>query len=383
MKKINYFFWYFPLLFFVFLAIFITVKFIFIFFFRAAFEPEFMFDLTPYYLLKGVDNLHLAVLSLIVLWISVYLHINVNKRNLLFSFIPAGIMLAGLGVEIALNEIVVSNVLHYLVFGCLLVIALIDHKHFLMFPEDLFIPEKEPLAIRAPIGKPAIAKTEPEPTMMSEVGKPLRIEGIDELLTLQKETLSDLKELINDDIQRAEVMMEKLEKKTERIDNLGKEIEERRKILIEQERSFRRHVISSLDSDSKVKPVSNEGLIFEFDKKKEPEDQSTFLDEIADCAAIVQRGILKQVNDPFIKLLGYDIKDIKDKSLLDIVAPDGLSGIQDYYLNKFKGDVISSFDTIFLTKDNAKLALEAKIKPIKFKGEKAEIIVFNIKRKEN
>ena len=62
MKKIvDYFIWYFPLCFFVFLVLFMFVKFIFIFFFRAGFEPRFMFDLTPYYLLTGVNNLHLLL----------------------------------------------------------------------------------------------------------------------------------------------------------------------------------------------------------------------------------------------------------------------------------------------------------------------------------
>ena len=82
---------YFPLCFLIFLTIYLLVKFIFIFFFRAAFEPQFMFDLTPYYILSGVNYLHLIVLSLIVIFIDAYLHLKINKKNLAFSFIPTGI----------------------------------------------------------------------------------------------------------------------------------------------------------------------------------------------------------------------------------------------------------------------------------------------------
>ena len=83
MKKIiDYILWYFPFSFFVFIAIFMSIKFIFIFFFRATFEPGFMFDFTPYYLLTGENNLHLIFLSLILIWFNVYFHLNVSKKNL-------------------------------------------------------------------------------------------------------------------------------------------------------------------------------------------------------------------------------------------------------------------------------------------------------------
>ena len=116
MKKINYVFLYFPISFFVFLVIFISVKFIFIFFFRASYEPEFISFLTPYYILSGVNNQHLTVLSIIIITINVYLHVKINKKNLLLSFIPTGIMLTGLGFKIATSEITISNFLHYLIF---------------------------------------------------------------------------------------------------------------------------------------------------------------------------------------------------------------------------------------------------------------------------
>ena len=116
MKKINYFLWYFPICFFLFITIYICVKFIFIFFFRASYEPEFIYDLTPYYILSGTNNLQLLFLSIIVLISNVFLHIKLSKKNLLFSFLSTGTMLAGLGLRIATEEIAVSNFFHYLIF---------------------------------------------------------------------------------------------------------------------------------------------------------------------------------------------------------------------------------------------------------------------------
>ena len=376
MKKINYILWYFPLCFFVFLALYITVKFIFIYFFRAAFQPDFMFDLTPYYLLSEVNNLHTILLSLIVVWFNVYFHVNLNKRNIMFSFLPTGIMLGGLGVKIASGEIVISNVLHYLVFGCLLVIALIDHKHFLMFPETIITPRKEPVIAETVWGKPTIAKAEPQAVQIPTIDRPVRIKGIDEILTLHKETLSDLRTLIKDDLQRAENIMEKLEEKTKKIDRLGEEIEERRKNLVQEEMLFKRRFISSLGKGVHFKPISNDtGLTFDVENKEEISDQHTMLDDYIGSAAIVQRGILKQVNHPFVELLGYETDMLLETSLLNFIAPEGLSGIEDYYLNRLKGEFTSTYETVFLTKDNNKLAVEISIKPTIFNGKKAEIAV--------
>jgi len=386
MKKINYFLWYFPLCFFVFVALYMTVKFIFIYFFTAAFEPGFMFDLTPYYLLSGVNNLHLILLSLIVIWFNVYFHIKVNKRNLMFSFLPTGIMLSGLGVRIAIGEMDALSVLHYLVFGCLLVIALIDHKHFLMFPETIIIPRKEPVFPKAISGKPIIAKPEPQVARIPAIEKPIRIEGIDEILTLHKETLSSLKTLIKDDLQRAEAMMEEIERKAKKIDDLGKEIEERRENLVQEERLFRRRFISSIGKDIHVKPVGHDdGLSLDVETGEDTRDQHTMLDDYLESAAVVQRGILKQVNQPFVKLLGYETDMLLETSLLNFIAPEGLSGIEGYYLNRLKGETISNYKTVFLTKDNNKLAVEISIRPTILNGKKAEIAVIKKldKKEEN
>ncbi|UCF12607.1 MAG: PAS domain-containing protein [Thermoplasmatales archaeon] len=373
MKRINYILWYFPFCFFVFLAIYIFIKFLFIFFFRAAYEPEFMFDLTPYYILSGVNNLHLLFLSLIAIIFDAYLHANVSKRYLLFSFFPTGVMLSGLGLKIASGEMVLSNFFHYLTFGCLLVIMLIDHKHILIFPEIIGSTKKESMVTETAWRKPAMVKVKPQPPKVSVVDSSLRLEDIDKILTCNKKTMSGLRILIKDDLQRAEAIIEDLERKTRKIDRLGEELEERRNILVKQERMFNQSLISS---KIHVKsPRSNNRVDLDANTQKETSEDHTFIDNVLDCAVIVQRGILKQVNNPFIELLGYDINEVIGKSLFNFITPECCLEIEKYYLDRLKGVSSSDYKAVFLTKDNNKLAVKVSTRPTIFNGKKAEIVI--------
>lgn len=377
MKKIiNYILWYFPLSFFVFIAIFMSIKFIFIFFFRAAFEPGFMFDFTPYYLLTGENNLHLIVLSLILVWFNVYFHIRISKKNLFYSFIPTGIMLTGLGIKVATSDMIADHILHYLILGCLLLIALIDHKHTLLFPDTIRVRKKEPDEIKFIKEKPIITGAEPQVTKVPVFEKPVHIEGIDEILALHKQTLFDIREMLKDDLERAQKTMNELDSKTRKIDLLAKEIEERRKNLVEEERLFRSRFISSLKDNILIKPIrSDGGLISENEGREKTIEQPTMLNDYIGCAAIIKRGVLKQVNRPFVELLGYDKETILHKSLLDFVAPEGISGIEGYYINRLKGEAVTTYETVLLTIDNKKIRVKITIKPTMHAGEKADMVL--------
>jgi PAS domain S-box-containing protein len=294
----------------------------------------------------------------------------------MFSFLPTGIMLSGLGIRIAIGKIDTLSVLYYIIFGSLLVIALIDHKHFLMFPETIISPIKEQVLPETLLGKPIISKPETQVPQATIIEKPIRIEGIDEILTLHKETLSNLNTLIKDDLQRAEAMMKEIENKAIRIDHLGEEIEKRRRNLVREEMLFKRRFISSLDKDIQVRSIKqNDESNIGIETGEDVHDQHTMLDDFIESAAIVQRGILKQVNQQFIELLGYEKDMILDTSLLNFIAPEGLSGIEGYYLNRLKGEKLSTYRTIVLTKDNIKLPVKINIKPIIINGKKAEIAV--------
>ena len=108
-----------------------------------------------------------------------------------------------------------------------------------------------------------------------------------------------------------------------------------------------------------------------------------FLDKIDECAVIVQRGILKQINNPFSNLTGFDSDEMIEKSFFDYVAPEGFSEVEDYYLNRLKGEDVSSCETIILTRDNEKIPVKINVKTIYYQGERAEIfIIKNIQDKK-
>jgi len=153
----------------------------------------------------------------------------------------------------------------------------------------------------------------------------------------------------------------------EKLELLEEEIEKRHKELSYKEKQFKKALQSCIDKD--ISPVSSEELA------KETIDQPEFLNKLSDCAVIIQRGILKQVNNSFVDLTGYNVDEIVDKSLFDFIVPEGFSEIEKYYLNRLKGEDVSVYETIFLTKDNKKISVEISTKPTFFHGEKAEIAI--------
>ena len=362
---IKYFIRYFPLIFFLVITIFILIKFIFIVLFRAAFEPQFIFDFTPYYLLSVVNSMDLLLLSLLVIIISTYLHFKVSKKNLMLSFIPTGIMLSGLGIRIAGGEISEYYFFHYFIFVNLLVIAIIDQKQILMFSDMVVRFRSEPVITNTVIEKPINSGVDNSDLPVSVFGRPLRIEGLNEILSMHKETLIEIRAMIKDNTQRAQAIMKELEKKSEKLDYLSKEIEERRKNLVEEEKLFRRHILSSFNEKIQVKPTINKnGLINHGLRKEENNNQPTMLDDFLGSAAILKEGILKQVNQPFVKLLGYETDFLLDKNLIDFIPPESLYDFEKSYSNKSKDKQIFSCNTVFLTQDNKKIHVEITIKPM-------------------
>lgn len=137
MERQNNVLWNLTFVFFIFFSIFIAFKFLFIFFFRAAFEPDFIFELTPLFLLLGMNNLQLLFLSLIIVVSDTYLHMRPTRKNILYSFIPTLIMVSGLGLGITTKEISADYLPNYLLFGFLLFVVLIDQRRTLTHPETL------------------------------------------------------------------------------------------------------------------------------------------------------------------------------------------------------------------------------------------------------
>ncbi|EMR73338.1 hypothetical protein MBGDN05_00284 [Thermoplasmatales archaeon SCGC AB-539-N05] len=150
MKNKDDVLWIFPFSFFIFIASFIFVKFIFIFFFNAAFSPRFIFELTPLYLI-GMNDLQLLMVSSLVVMIDAYLHIKDTRKNLISSFVPTSIIIAGIGSIIATREISAVNLIYYAVFGITLLTILVDHTQILRMSGP--VPAKEKKEIKSYVKK--------------------------------------------------------------------------------------------------------------------------------------------------------------------------------------------------------------------------------------
>jgi PAS domain S-box-containing protein len=156
-----------------------------------------------------------------------------------------------------------------------------------------------------------------------------------------------------------------------KLESLEIDIENRRKKILYQEEKFLTNVVGNV-KDIKGDVETTEDLA----------ECSDFLDDISDGAVVIQRGIIKKVNDTFLDLIGYDDIEIVEKSLFDFVSPEGFYEIERYYLNRLKGESVPFFNTILLSKDNNKIPVEINSKPTFFDQEKAEIAVIKKLDKE-
>jgi len=102
-----------------------------------------------------------------------------------------------------------------------------------------------------------------------------------------------------------------------------------------------------------------------------------YFSTLTEGAIVVQRGIIKQANGTFASLIGYDAEELVEKSLFDIIALEGLGKIEQYYLDRLKGEPNSGYSTVFTKKDNNHIAVDVQIKTIRHEGETAEILLVN------
>jgi PAS domain S-box-containing protein len=163
----------------------------------------------------------------------------------------------------------------------------------------------------------------------------------------------------------------------EKLIKLESEIERRRIDLIEKESTITGNLttINPNQFESNNQDSTSDILIHK--EKFIQNDHHDIFDKIPKSAVILQRGILKQVNHPFVELLGYDMNDVLGKSLFDFISPEGFSALEKHFLDRLKGVGSAGYNAVFLTKENHKLTLEVNIKPTIFNGEKAEIAIFN------
>jgi PAS domain S-box-containing protein len=372
MKKLRSNSWLFPNCLFIFFSIYLLVKCVFIFFFRASYEPKFIFELTPFYLLSGVSNVQLVVLSLLVMLSDMYLHLRSGKRSLLFSFLPTSVMLSSVGFTIMFSPMDISYVIHYALFGCLLLVVLIDYQYVLKGVETpTMLRKKEPVAMEI---------TEKEPVAIRT--KSLFVKNVklsqQPVVPLVADSIAELKKVSDTILQKMQVMLEDLERKTIRIEKLENEFEEQRKNLVYSEKMFTDRDISSLESKEKIHfdEKNLEGNIPAEDKiiLKEKIENHLIIDERNGIVAVVQRGIFKEISNSFADFLGYERTELLQKNFFVFIAPHGFEDARKYYLNRLKGVTANSFRTVLLTKAQTELLVEITVTPTIYKGDQAEFL---------
>jgi PAS domain S-box-containing protein len=164
----------------------------------------------------------------------------------------------------------------------------------------------------------------------------------------------------------------------DKLEQLEMEIEKRRQELMKQDFNFLKRTLLGSQGEISIEPEITEVAI------AETPDYHPVLDKIPQSAAIVQRGILKQINNSFAEMIGYPLHEIVDKNFFDFVAIEGLVEVERYYLNRLKGENVTAYKTVFSTKENEKVFVEVSIKPTIYKGEKAEIaIITNLEKQEH
>jgi PAS domain S-box-containing protein len=367
--------WIFPCCVFIFFSIFLFVKFIFIFFFQAAYEPSFIFDFTPVYLFSGIGNLQLLLLSFVVILLDTSLHLRPTKRRLLFSYLPTSVMLSGVGLIIMSHEVDISLVYHYVIFGCLLAVVLIDHQYVLS-PKESFVTTNGKKAMLSLDDRKPVELL--SPSMRAETPlyttRPQMVATADIVLK-QKESYDNL-------LQNIQALFDLLERKTMKLEKLENDIEKRNQYLIQQEEMLINRLASYAKSKEKTNVVDRELV-----KENPSVDQIFMKDKITnklvigdtpDCVALVQRGILKQVSPSFANFLGYEINELVNKNLFLFFTSEGMNNVKKYCESRLKGVALNSYKTVFLTKKSDQIPVEVIVRPTLYNGEAAELLYVKV-----
>lgn len=367
MKKENRLPWVLSYSFYMFFTFYLAVKFIFIFFFYARQEPDFIFKFTPGYLISGFENTQLLFLAFIVFVMGAYFHSKPTKKNIVLSFICTIILLSGIGLSISSMDFSMSNLLYYIIFILLILVILIDHRRLLDHPETLL-----------DISDSSILKEFSDIDDVSLSKKPVLTEGIIGKTSLlpagvyadksNENFMSIIKNIDKKNILSVSYIPDEVyDNKREKLHNLEKEIEERRKKLLEQEKIITDLIVSA---SSNVKEKKS------YNVKKTKDVSFEEFDDLKESAAIIQRGKMKKINESLAELIGYDVDEMVDKNMIHFIIPEDFSKVEDFYLKRLKGKAVSSFETAFKTKDNKKINVSVRLKPVIYNGKKAEIIVF-------
>jgi PAS domain S-box-containing protein len=280
-------------------------------------------------------------------------------------------MLSGVGFTIMFNPMELSYLFHYLLFGCLLFVVLIDYHYVLKGVEaPSFFKRREHIVVKASEPEPPVSRA---PSFFTRKEKP----SPQPIAPPPSQNVADLQRISDAMVQKIQNVVNDLERKTERIERLEQVLDQQQKQPAIPERIS---VPSNISLDGGeplpqhektiVQDVSAEEKII----LKERIENHLIIDEMDCNVAVIQRGIFRDISKSFADFLGFERTELLQKNFFVFIAPRGFDDARRYYLNRLKGVATNTFRTVLLTKDHTELLVEITVAPTVYKGDSAEFL---------
>jgi PAS domain S-box-containing protein len=274
------------------------------------------------------------------------------------------------------NPMGLSYVFHYILFGCLLLVVLIDYQYVLKGVDaPRLFKKKETVAMKINEPEPSVSGA---PSFFTKKVKPSQQPP----RPLQSENVADFQRISDAMVQKMQNVVNDLERKTERIERLENLLSQQKKHPTSIENIFPNKNAPSLDRSETVVPneknvvqnISTEEKII----LKERIENHLIIDEMDHIVAVIQRGIFRDISNSFADFLGYERTELLQKNFFVFIAPRGFDDARKYYLNRLKGITTNSFRTVLLTKAQTELPVEITVAPTVYKGDSAEFLSITV-----
>jgi PAS domain S-box-containing protein len=361
--------WLFPVGLFIFLSLFTVTKFIFIFFFSTAFEPLVLFDLTPLSFIPGLGSLQLLTLTMSVLLVDTFLHAKATRRSLMLSYLPTGFLCSGAGLTILVAPASSAYILHYVLFGCLLVVMIADQKHLLTLPDvEPELPRKHSFEVEregqlaAPARRPSRPETQTPVSMASPQVDGVMVDAFRASSELMVKNMEALNEFLN---QRTQRMME-----------AEARLDERRDSLIKQQEALIDRLVSynMKENRQSLPPPLQREHPAELPRVEKNDFLETTVSDL-DWMVIVQRGIVKETSKSLLDSLGYSAAELLNTRFVSLLTPWGRDEARRHWHGNLTGDRATSYRTVLLTKDGREIPVTVSVKPTLYHGAYADFLL--------
>jgi PAS domain S-box-containing protein len=281
-------------------------------------------------------------------------------------------MLSSIGFTIMFNPMGLPYVFHYVLFGCLLLVVLIDYQYVLKGVESpRLFKKKEPAVLKINEPEPVVSRA---PSFFAKKEKPAQQTP----RPLHPEKVADFQRISDAMVQKMQNVVHDLERKTERIETLENLLSQQKKHPPSVEKIF---------SNPTAPPPGGSETVVQSEKTlaqnisteekiilKERIENHLIIDEMDNNVAVIQRGIFRDISNSFADFLGYERAELLQKNFFVFVAPRGFEDARKYYLNRLKGITTNSFRTVLLTKAQTELLVEITVAPTVYKGDSAEFL---------